>query len=100
MDRSCSSVPPNCREPPVTDEYVCGSRNTARVSAYEATDQKPSPSGVLSVGSCQYTGASRRCTSKRSCGKPLAKLSRSVKSTPARVTELPPTCIWPPPDIG
>src|SRR6478735_5406469 len=44
MDRSCSRVPPDGREPPVTDEYVCGSRNTARVSAYVATDQKPSPS--------------------------------------------------------
>src|SRR5882762_11278160 len=96
MDRSCSSVPPNGREPPVTDEKVSGSRNTARVSAYEATDQKPSPSGVLSVGSCQYTGASRRCTSKSECGKPEAKLSRSVKSipesVPATVTELRPKC--------
>ena len=47
MARSCSSVPPNGREPPVTDEYVSGSRSTASVSAYVATDQKPSPSGVL-----------------------------------------------------
>ena len=33
MARSCSSVPPYGRSPPVTDEYVSGSRSTARVSA-------------------------------------------------------------------
>ena len=33
IDRSCSSVPPKGRAPPVTDEYVSGSRSTARVSA-------------------------------------------------------------------
>ena len=52
----------------------------ASVSAWVATDQNPSPSGVFSVGSCQNTGASRRCTAKRWCGNPAAKLSRSVKS--------------------
>jgi len=104
MGRSCSSVPPDGREPPVTDEYVCGSRNTARVSAYVATDQKPSPSGVFSVAACQYTGASRRCTSNRECGNPEAKLSRSVKSISdnpdTEVTGLHPKCTWRPRDSG
>ena len=32
MARSCNSVPPNGRSPPVTDEYVTGSLSTASVS--------------------------------------------------------------------
>ena len=98
IDRSCSSVPPNGRSPPVTDENVNGSRSTARVSAYDATDQKPSSSGVFSVGSCQYTGASRRWRAKMSCGNPLAKLSRSVRST--SITGLRPGGSWPPRGSG
>ena len=47
MARSCNSVPPNGRRPPVTEEKVTGSFSTASVSAYVATDQKPSPSGVV-----------------------------------------------------
>src|SRR5690348_2604778 len=49
------------------------------------TDQKPSPSGVCSVGSCQRTGAIDRSRVNTSCGKPSAKRSRSVRSTPAGI---------------
>ena len=80
MSRSCSRVPPAQRPPPPSDEYVTASFWICSVSAYVATDQKPSPSGVCAVGSCQNTGATRRWTAKTSCGKPAAKLSRSVRS--------------------
>src|SRR3954466_11536764 len=102
--RSCSRVPPYGREPPVTDEYVTGSLSTASVSEYDATDQKPSPSGVFSVAACQYTGAWRRCTSNNECGKPEAKLSRSVKSIADNpdidVTRSHPMCTSRPRDSG
>ena len=83
IGRSCRSVPPKGRSPPVTEENVSGSRRTARVSAWVATDQKPSPSGVCSVGPCQNTGAARRWISNKRWGNPSAKLSRSVKSISA-----------------
>src|SRR5690349_18722939 len=79
-------VPPYARAPPRSEEYVTGSSSTASVSACVATDQNPSPPGVCTVGGCQYTGASRRCTTNTSCGNPSAKLSRSVRSTSASRT--------------
>ena len=39
-------VPPCGAYAPVSDENVCGSRNTCITSAWRLITQKPSPSGV------------------------------------------------------
>jgi hypothetical protein len=43
--------------PARSDEYVPGSSSTSSDSAWLATDPKPSPSGVCSVGSCHHRRA-------------------------------------------
>src|SRR5262249_9430008 len=79
--KSLRVVPPCGRVPPVSDEYAAGSWTTVMHAACPWTDQKPSPSGVCTVGSCHRTGAIARSRANTSCGKPPAKRSRSVRST-------------------
>ena len=77
---SLIAVPPRSRMPPRSDENVAASRSTVLTSAWRVTTQKPSPSGVRAVGSCQETGSWSRSQRNRSCGNPPRNVSSSDRS--------------------
>ena len=84
--------------PFASDENRRACFSTWTTSSYRVTFQNPSPS---SGPSCQYTGASRRSSSKTSQGSRSAKRSWSSRSTWSRVRSGMPVCLqYPAPDYN
>ena len=69
-------VPPPSAPGDRSDEKRAGSAAAARMSAWALSTQKPTPSGVCSVGACHQTGASRRKAVNTSSGKPAGEDGR------------------------